>query len=449
MWIEEENGSLKEIKRPLVTQSKAVEIERLGERRTPKIDTMVDAAQHGHPVWPSVRPSDWNLDTVLGPNVTDKDTILTFAHMMANAYEPEPHKGAWKDVGGGFNNTFGFGWEEDGIRGYIYANEDNSIVVISTKGGSLAIWDGGGTVKNDKENVNLLFSCCCGQGSYFYRKVCDCSSSAYTCNVDCLGDCLKSKDRYYAVARELYANVEALYPKSQIWLAGHSLGGALSALLGLTYGIPAITFETPPDSLPASRLGLPIPPGAGSPQSRAHTGVYQFGVNSDPIYTGTCHGPSASCSYAGYAFESSCHTGMKCVYDVVNDWGWRSSIRTHGIAGIINDVIMKYDSVPECKSSPECEECASWNETRGLYTTTSLSSSTKTRTRTSTCETPGWWGCLDKTTSATLSSSTDAATTCETPGWFGCNDKTTTTTTTMEEVGRRPVVAAATTTSTP
>jgi lipase ATG15 len=139
VWIEEENGSLKEIKRPLITQSKAVEIERLGERRPPNIDRMVDAAQQGHSVWPSIRPSDWNLDTILGPNVTDKDTILTFAHMMANAYEPESHKGAWKDVGGGFNDTFRSGWEEDGIRGYIYANEDTSVVVVSIKGGSLAI----------------------------------------------------------------------------------------------------------------------------------------------------------------------------------------------------------------------------------------------------------------------------------------------------------------------
>lgn len=378
--------------------------------------------------WPSDTTPAWNLDTVMGPNITEKDTILTLAHMMANAYEPEPHTGAWKDVDGSFSNdTLGFGWEEDGIRGYIYNNKDSSIVVITIKGGSLAIWDGGGTVKNDKENVNLLFSCCCGQGSYFYRKVCDCTSRANTCNIDCVSDCLRSKDRYYTAARELYTNVEALYPNAQIWMAGHSLGGAMSALIGLTYGVPVVTFETPPDALAASRLGLPIPPGSPS-RNRLDTGVYQFGVTSDPIYTGTCHGPAASCSYAGYAFESSCHSGNKCVYDVVNDLGWRSSISTHGIAGIIKDVIMKYDSVPACVEAPECDECALWKKEHGPYTTTALptSSSTKARTRTETCETPGWWGCMDKTSSATstLRTSTSVTQTCETPGWFGCHDKT-------------------------
>jgi lipase ATG15 len=432
VWIEGEHGNLKEIKRPLMAQNRSIKIQHLKERRISAIDILVDAAQRNQHFWTSRSLSDWNVDTAIGPNVTDKDTILTFALMMANAYEPEPQNGDWKDVGGGYNNTFGFGWDQDGIRGYIYTNEDSSIVVISIKGGSVAIWDGGGTVKSDKENVNLLFSCCCGQGSYFYRKVCDCSSSTYICNSDCIGDCLGGKDRYYAVARELYANVAALYPTAQLWLAGHSLGGAMSALLSLTYGTPAVTFETPPDALPASRLGLPVPRGMDKPQARSHTGLYQFGVSSDPIYTGTCHGPAASCSYAGYAFESSCHTGNKCIYDVVKDWGWKSSITTHGIARIIKDVIMKYDLVPECEPSPTCEECVLWKETHGPYTTTALSTTSKTRSRTLTCRTPGWWGCLDKSTSVVYSSTSDASTTqtCQTPGWFGCSDKATTARTT-------------------
>jgi lipase ATG15 len=68
-------------------------------------------------------------------------------------------------------------------------------------------------------------------------------------------------------------------------------------------------------------------------------------------------------------------------------------------------------------------------------------SSTLTRTRTATCQTPGWWGCLDKTTSGESSSSTEGVTTttstaiCKTPGWFGCKDKTTTTTTATTDTG--------------
>ena len=37
--------------------------------------------------------------------------------MAASAYELEPTQGGLKDVGGYFNKTLDFGWENDGIRG--------------------------------------------------------------------------------------------------------------------------------------------------------------------------------------------------------------------------------------------------------------------------------------------------------------------------------------------
>jgi len=173
----------------------------------------------------------------------------------------------------------------------------------------------------------------------------------------------------------------------------------MSSLLGQTYGLPAVTFETPPEALPAGRLGLPSPPGSGTPQARNNTGAYHFGITSDPIYTGTCRGLTASCALAGYTFESACHTGMKCIYDVVKDLGWWSSMRTHGIETVIQDVIMKYESVPTCEPSPECQDCSSWKETYGSTMTTS------TAIPTTTCHSRGWWGCRDKTTSGTSTGS--------------------------------------------
>ncbi|KKY39409.1 putative autophagy protein atg15 [Diaporthe ampelina] len=133
-------------------------------------------------------------------------------------------------------------------------------------------------------------------------------------------------------------------------------------MLGLTYGLPVVTFEAVPDALPASRLGLPVPPGAdpSNPQTREYTGAYHFGHTADPVYIGTCNGATASCSYGGYALESACHTGRECVYDVVADKGWRVGIGTHKIRSVINDVILKYDEVPECKYTPECRDCANW-----------------------------------------------------------------------------------------
>ena len=50
-----------------------------------------------------------------------------------------------------------------------------------------------------------------------------------------------------------------MYPNSNIWIVGHSLGGALASLLGITFGAPAVAFESPGDRLAASRLHLPSP----------------------------------------------------------------------------------------------------------------------------------------------------------------------------------------------
>ena len=306
-------------------------------------------------------------------------------------------------------------------------------MVIAFKGTSRALWDGPETTKNDKENDNLFFGCCCGQGNYFYRHVCDCNTGTYECNMPCLTDKMREENRYYAAIKHLYTNVTTLYPDAEVWLAGHSLGGALSGLLGLTYGRPAVTFEAIPDALPAGRLGLPLPPGSdpNRPQARENTGIYHFGITSDPVYLGTCNGATASCSFFGYALESACHTGMECVYDVVNDWGWRVWIGTHSIDKVIDYVIKKYDTVPECRFTPECKDCAQWKETEGDYTTTSSKpTATRTRTRTSTCKSPGWWGCLDeKTTSLTTSTRsvpTTSTASCKTHRWlgWGCKDRT-------------------------
>jgi lipase ATG15 len=440
VWIENEEGPLEEVTRPLIVKSNGMSIQRLKDRRPSTIDPMVAGAREWGQYW-ATSADAWTFDKVSGPNITDKETILTFAQMAANAYVDVPETGDWKDVNGGFNRTDdkGFGWDGTGLRGYLYGDETNSIIVIGLKGTTLAIWDGDGTTTNDKENDNLFFSCCCGQqGSAFYRQVCDCAVGTYTCNLTCLKKSLTKENRYYAAARHLYNNVTALYPDSQVWMSGHSLGGAVSAMIGLTYGIPVLTFEAVPDALPANRLGLPVPPGTDPdrPGQRDFTGAYHFGHSADPIYVGTCNGATASCSYAGYALESACHSGRECMYDTVKDNGTRVSIITHKINWVIPNVIKQYDKVPDCVFTPECYDCPLWKEVTGNSSLTTSSSSTittRTNTRTATCKTPGWWGCLDETTTGTASSTssdttTTSTSTCKTPGWFGCNDETTTTT---------------------
>ncbi|KAI9934709.1 hypothetical protein ASPWEDRAFT_186350 [Aspergillus wentii DTO 134E9] len=427
---------------PLVVSSNPVTIERLADRRLSVIEGHLMAARSRGSV-SALSPSDWVMDELAGPNITDKNTVLSLARMTANDYIEQPGTEDWRDVSAPFNYSSSFGWAGDGLRGHIYADKTNSTIVISIKGTSAALFDGYGTTTNDKENDNLLFSCCCGEGgSYLWRQVCDCQTSAYTANLTCIVDAMTGENRYYRASIDLYSNVTQLYPGASVWLTGHSLGGALSSLLGLTFGLPVVTFEAVPEALPAARLGLPSPPGTDPllPQKRKYTGAYHFGNTADPVYMGTCNGLTSVCTWGGYAMESACHSGQMCVYDTVGDKGWSVGIGSHRIKSVIPNVIEAYDDVPPCVPEEECYDCALWkffrsNGSDSTPTTTTSATSSPTWTRTSICQTPGWWGCLDESTTGvtTTTSSSSSTSTCHTPGWFGCKDPTTTTTATATQ----------------
>ncbi|KAL8869963.1 MAG: hypothetical protein Q9174_003883 [Haloplaca sp. 1 TL-2023] len=383
-------------------------------------------------------PSAWTLDDVSAPDVADKDTVVNLAMMAANAYTEEPGTGEWEDVNAGFNYSNSFGWEQDGLRGHIFADEGNKTIVVALKGTTPAVFDGAGSTTKDKINDNLFFSCCCGQGGhYLWKQVCDCSTSAFTCNQTCLVTALTRENRYYQAATELFGNVTELYPLSNIWFAGHSLGGSVSSMLGLTFGFPVTTFEAPGEALAAARLGLPVPPNShpGAPQTRSFTGAYHFGHTADPIFMGSCNAATSGCTLGGYAMETQCHTGHVCVYDTVKDKNWRVTISWHSIRSVISDVYRAYDKVAECIEDTECVDCYNWNyyESNGsdTTTTTTTTSSTSSPTRTTTCETPGWWGCRDETTTpitTITSTETSATMTCTKYGWFGgCLDSVSTT----------------------
>lgn len=171
---------------------------------------------------------------------------------------------------------------------------------------------------------------------------------------------MRRPDRYYALALEIYLNVTLMYPGSDIWLTGHSMGGAISSLLGLTFGTPAVTFEALPAALPAYRLGLPLPPGASSHQDGEYTGIHHFGHTADPVYMGACNGVDSVCYWSGYAMDSQCFTGLRCVYDTVGDKGWRLSITSHRINNVIRDVIEAYEKPAKCEPDVECADCNNW-----------------------------------------------------------------------------------------
>lgn len=308
-----------------------------GEDRQPRLDLL-----------------DWAMDTTSAPNISDRDTLINLARMTSDAYSADPTAADWMNITNGFNST-GFGWNDTGLRGHVFANADNSTVIIAFKGTSVDprdAWAG-----SDKLNDNLLFSCCCATqrpDPYWYGQVCDCRTETYRCNSNCLTTSLIGNKTYYPTSLNVYLNVSKDYPKANIWTVGHSMGGAFASLVGLTFNIPAVSFESPPQALAAQRLGLAV-----HPNPRLH-GAYHFGNTADPVYMGACNGWTSSCAIAGLAFESQCFTGQRCVYDTVADKGWHMSITNHRINYVIPNVLEAYDLVANCTIDDECVDCYEW-----------------------------------------------------------------------------------------
>lgn len=241
------------------------------------------------------RQLTWDEVETEVPDVSDVETLSTLAKMSSNAYLSPKSPLEWYDLS---NNTIGgvrynlstsFGWQEDGIRGHIFSSSpNNENIIIAVKGTSGASGGiGSPTGRNDKLNDNLLFSCCCARVDWSWSPVCDCFAGvANRCNNTCLEQSLIDKSVYYPTATDMFNNITAMYPTSNIWLTGHSLGGSLASLLAITFGIPCVTFEAPAELLAAKRLHLPLPPGSNWEDKRPEFGVTHVYTNSDPIPQG-------------------------------------------------------------------------------------------------------------------------------------------------------------------
>lgn len=122
-----------------LARSRPLEIQRLVDRRLSAVEPLLAIARESGQAQ-ILDAEAWNIEEILGPNVTDKETIITFAKMTLDAYTLKPFTGEWQDVKGGFNYSQSFGWDRDGLRGHIYADKDNSTIVIGLKGTSAGMW---------------------------------------------------------------------------------------------------------------------------------------------------------------------------------------------------------------------------------------------------------------------------------------------------------------------
>ena len=99
--------------------------------------------------------AEWTTRDILVPNVSDKLAVTTIAKVASNAYIRIPDSEDWYDLGQKWNESHDFGWEENGLRGHVFGNKDNSIIVVAMKGTSPP-FVGGDTSANDKHNVYFL-----------------------------------------------------------------------------------------------------------------------------------------------------------------------------------------------------------------------------------------------------------------------------------------------------
>ncbi|KAG4304879.1 hypothetical protein PORY_001554 [Pneumocystis oryctolagi] len=293
----------------------------------------------------------WDFEEVDVPDVEDKQTIINMAEIANNAYIDVPKTDDWIEVGGGLEVLDDNVWDKNVLHGHVFADSQNKTVIIALKGTSPELFGlhDLSTGTRDKINANK-------QISWTWTPVCNCFNGSYSCDLQCLEKELLHESHYYNIALNIYYNVSSVYPNSNIWMVGHSLGGALSSLVGLTFGLPTITFEAPGERLAAKRLHLPLSPGL--PDNESY--VWHFGHTADPIFMGTCNGPTSTCWYGGYAMETHCHSGLSCIYDVVNDKGWRTAISTHRIKQVI-DIIKDYKDVAKCLAQKDCVDCPEWN----------------------------------------------------------------------------------------
>ncbi|KAF8197514.1 Alpha/Beta hydrolase protein [Pholiota molesta] len=310
----------------------------------------------------------WDPVELEGPDIGNINTLVQLARMSANAYALPDQKN-WYEVDPAWNKSFPFGWEEsDGFRGHVFLSSDNSTI--------------GPTSKLDKFNDNLLFSCCCARVdiSWVFKTVCGCYASNYRCDSQCLTDALIQDSLFYSIGVKLIDDLIKIYPNSNIWLVGHSLGGALASLLGATYGLPAVAFESPGERLAASRLHLPLPPPISLPPPKPHVSPRRLSLphfkfpfppskpsdppvstptppspppepsrhpvatthvyhTADPIPQGVCTGFGSACAQAGYALETRCHLGQSVIFDTVTVLGWSVDVRKHVIKEVVHNVL--------------------------------------------------------------------------------------------------------------
>lgn len=134
----------------------------------------------------------------------------------------------------------------------------------------------------------------------------------------------------------------------------------MASLLGTTYGLPSVAFESPGELLASTRLDIPLPPEIATTGNYFLAPVTHVYHTADPIAQGKCTGGTSPCAQAGYALETGCHMGTSIVYDTVGRLKWSVDVRTHKMKEVINRILEKDTwwefgrHVPKARAEEDC-----------------------------------------------------------------------------------------------
>ncbi|KAJ7024751.1 alpha/beta-hydrolase [Mycena alexandri] len=250
-------------------------------------------------------------EEVTAPDVEERATLLELAKMSNNAYV-DPDDTAWYELGANWTVSYPFGWapDADGFRGHVFCDSGQLDGSSGTQGYFLRF-------PRRRWPDTAAARAWTGRGPPSAGVIAGAGNATPTSVEEALID----DSLFYPIGTNLFNNLTYMYPESDIWIIGHSLGGALASLLGATFGSPVVAFEAPGEKMAAGRLHLPSPP------STLHiTHVYH---NADPIAMGTCNG-----------VLSSYVTSVRgIVYDTVSNLSWSVDVRLHGIVKVIEEIL--------------------------------------------------------------------------------------------------------------
>lgn len=284
------------------------------------------------------------------------NNILNLANMSHMVYYDDYE---WDN--GEYNKSHDISLDKNSVKAYIFSNQDETVNVVAFKGTTVDIIHSLESVGGmDKKNDNLFFSCC------YYKQVRNlkCSLDNFgenddyrECSIDCYKESLNQEYNYYNIGKNIIDGWKSTidFENSLVIFSGHSLGGALATMMGITYNKYVVTFESPGEKHYIDLVGLKY-------TDENLNKIYHYGHNADIIFTGKCKGGLSWCKLGGYTIETKCHIGNVCEYDVINKLNIHESIFTHKIKYVIENVITQWNaSLPSCEIKTECQECLKWN----------------------------------------------------------------------------------------